>query len=130
MTPQEELESATAQLLIELAFLLPKGTNVITHPMAAKLAAWKRAITRAAVLDRPAPPQTQRGDCLGLNAQEEADAMDAYLRRQRAASRPAPKPARLDSCSVCHGRDMVFKDGKEWPCPNADCWQGLVKNTR
>lgn len=45
-TAQEEVDDAAAQLLIELAFLLPRGTLVSKHPIAEKLQAYVAAIVR------------------------------------------------------------------------------------
>ncbi len=47
-------EAAAAQLLIEVAFLLPEGTDVRQHPIAAKLLAFTTA-TRAAALSQRTP---------------------------------------------------------------------------
>jgi hypothetical protein len=55
---QERLDAATAQLLIELAFLLPKGTDVMKHPIAAKLIEFRDAVrvAEASALARPRTP--------------------------------------------------------------------------
>jgi hypothetical protein len=41
---REAEESACAQFLIELAFLLPRGTDLKTHPLSDKLVAYVEAI--------------------------------------------------------------------------------------
>jgi hypothetical protein len=53
MTPDpaslaSDVEDATAQLLIELAFLVPRGTDMATHPIAERLASYKRVIEERA----------------------------------------------------------------------------------
>lgn len=42
-------EAAAAQLLIEIAFLLPKGTDITRHPIAHKLLAYRKAVQENAV---------------------------------------------------------------------------------
>jgi hypothetical protein len=56
---QEELEAVSTQLLIEIAFLVPKGTDMRVHPIGRLLTRFKKAVedrVRADTLD--ARPQT------------------------------------------------------------------------
>lgn len=32
-----------------------------------------------------------------------------------------------DLCPTCGGADFIIHEGHERPCPNANCWQGLVR---
>jgi hypothetical protein len=40
-----------------------------------------------------------------------------------------PWKEKFDFCPICLGRDFIIKEGEpeDSPCPNKDCWQGLVK---
>jgi len=33
----------------------------------------------------------------------------------------------FDFCPVCNGHDFIIKDGEEFPCPNPECYQGLIE---
>ncbi len=55
--PDEAVEAAAAQLVIEIAFLVPRGTDLRTHPISRKLEAYKLAVEkRARAASRAVPP--------------------------------------------------------------------------
>lgn len=45
----DEVAQAAAQLLIEVAFLVPRGTDLQTHPISEKLERYKQAIEARAI---------------------------------------------------------------------------------
>lgn len=55
--PQEAIDDAATQLLIEIAFLLPMGTNVRRHPIAKTLLAFTAAVRAEALASPPAPEE-------------------------------------------------------------------------
>ncbi len=81
--PLDQLETAAAQLLIEIAFMLPRGTDISKHPISAKLRAFAAAI-RADVLaaSRPQEPALETPDYC-------KDCRNCQLKRQLAASEAA-----------------------------------------
>jgi len=96
------VDDAAAQLLIELAFLVPKGTHLHTHPISEKLTAYKKAIeARAAALAKQEPS----GDL--------QDARDA-----------------IKLCQVLSGRPIVTMIWSDVPDSDVDGWIRAVRDLK
>lgn len=67
------LDNAVAQLLIEIAFLLPIGTNVRQHPIAAKLLKLVDAVRADATTERGAVKTTRTETVNGLRLEVPPD---------------------------------------------------------
>jgi hypothetical protein len=71
-TPQQErIEKAATKLLIELAFLMPRGTDLNTHPISSALVEYKAAIEAGATPE--AASQTPEGLCTACSATQQCD---------------------------------------------------------
>lgn len=100
---QDDVDAATVQLLIDLSFLLPRGTNLNTHTITTRLERYKRAIEARARGTKNTIEASAQASVQAEQAAPPADSGANGQRASQAASGDAqraqtPEPTR---CTLC-----------------------------